>query len=113
MCQRSLFRAGIVMSVILVFMAGIPVNLWADETEETQPQKSGTRTVESGPSLSSMEKESGSGGWSYTTEYIFGISKAVRDSSMPSGAKEVVFVFAFIVDIPLLPLAALAGLLGE
>jgi hypothetical protein len=113
MYQTHLFRFGIVTSVILLFMALLQANLWAAQSEESALEKSGTRTVESGPSLSSMEKESGSGGWSYNSEYIFGISKAVRDSSMPPGAKVVVAVFTLPLDVVLLPFAALLGLLGE
>lgn len=113
MISASLFRPVAFVCVWLYCVAALPVSLWAGETEEGAPAGSGTRTIESGPSLSSMEKEGDSGGWSYNTEYLFGLSKHVRDSSMPNGAKEVVFVFAFIVDIPLLPFAAIAGLFGE
>jgi|YNPNPStandDraft_1061719.scaffolds.fasta_scaffold12342_8 hypothetical protein len=113
MSRTSLFRVVALVCVSLYCVAAFPVPVRADRTEESAPPGSGTRTIESGPSLSSMEREGGSEGWSYNTEYLFGLSKHVRDSSMPSGAKEVVFVFAFLVDIPLLPFAAIAGLFGE
>jgi hypothetical protein len=113
MCRTRFPRSMILITVITLFVAGIGANLWAAEPEEAPPAQTGTRTVESGPSLSSMERASGSTGWSYNSEYIFGISKAVRDSSMPPGAKIPVYVFALPLDLCLLPFEALAGLLGE
>ncbi len=97
-----------IWSITLAMMQG---SVKADQTDESST--GGSRTIESGPSIAAMEKESGAADWSYNTEYLFGLSKHVRDSSMPSGAKEIVFVFAFLVDIPLLPFAAIAGLFGE
>ena len=113
MFKGRMIRLGIIVCAVICLVATIPIHLWADQSEDSAPSQSGTRTIESGPSLSDMERESASGGWSYNSEYIFGISKAVRDSSMPPGAKVPVYVFSLPLDVVLLPFSALAGLLGE
>lgn len=68
------------------------------------------RTVDGTPSLAEMEKGKG---WSYNGEYLYALTRGVRDSSLPAGAKVVVFVPAFVVDTAFLPVALVFGLFGS
>jgi len=67
------------------------------------------RTVDGSASLADREKGQG---WSYNGEYLYALTRDVRDSTLPAGAKVVVFVPAFVVDTVFLPVALIFGLFG-
>ncbi len=48
----------------------------------------------------------------YNTEYIFGFTKAVVDSTVASPLKPVLFLFTVPTDIALLPIAVIGGFFG-
>jgi hypothetical protein len=48
----------------------------------------------------------------YNTEYLFGFTRAVVDSTIASPLKPVLFLFTVPTDIALLPIAAIGGLFG-
>ena len=73
-------------------------------------EKSYVRTVDSPPPLSETETEPG---WRYNTDYLFAISRAVRDSTVPPAGKVFLFVPAIPLDIVMSPFAAIAGLFGD
>jgi len=68
------------------------------------------RTVDSSPPLSETEQEPG---WRYNSDYLFAISRAVRDSTVPPAGKVFLFIPAVPLDIVLSPFAAIAGLFGD
>ena len=82
----------------------------AESGEDPAGQKEYVRTVDGSPSLADMEKGQG---WSYNGEYLYALTRGVRDSTMPAGAKVVVFVPAFVVDTAFLPVALIFGLFGH
>ena len=45
----------------------------------------------------------------YTTEYLFGMSRAVADSTLHGALKTPVFLLTIPLDIAFLPFAAIAG----
>jgi len=78
--------------------------------EEEGKREGYVRTVDSPRPLAETEKGPG---WSYNSDYLFAVSKAVRDSSVPPAGKVFLFIPAVPVDIVLLPFAAIAGLFGD
>lgn len=78
--------------------------------EQAETEESYIRNVDSSPSLAETEREPG---WSYNPDYIFAISKAVRDSSVHPAGKVFLFIPAIPLDIVLCPFAAIAGLFGD
>ncbi len=78
--------------------------------EEGEKKESYIRPVDSSPSLAETEKGPG---WSYNADYLFAISKAVRDSRMHPAGKVFLFIPAVPLDIVLSPFAAIAGLFGD
>ncbi len=79
----------------------------ADETEREEDY---VRNVESSTSLAETERGPG---WSYNPDYLFAISRAVRDSSVHPAGKVVLFIPAIPLDLALSPFAAIAGLFGN
>ena len=73
-------------------------------------KKEYVRTVDSPPPLSETESEPG---WRYNADYLFAISRAVRDSTVPPAGKVFLFVPAIPLDIVMSPFAAIAGLFGD
>ena len=90
----------------VVFCIGLAAPPTAAEPAE---QRDYRRTVEGSMTLEDMEKGQG---WSYNGEYLYALTRDVRDSTLPAGAKVVVFVPAFVVDTVFLPLALIFGLFG-
>jgi hypothetical protein len=78
--------------------------------EETEKEEGYVRDVESSTSLADTERGPG---WSYNPDYLFAISKAVRDSSVHPAGKVFLFIPAIPLDIVLSPFAAIAGLFGD
>ena len=78
--------------------------------EEGEKKESYIRPVDSAPTLAETEKGSG---WSYNTDYLFAISRAVRDSRVHPAGKVFLFIPAVPLDIVLSPFAAIAGLFGD
>jgi hypothetical protein len=78
--------------------------------EEGEKKESYIRPVDSSPSLAETEKGPG---WSYNSDYLFAISRAVRDSRVHPAGKVFLFIPAVPLDIVLSPFAAIAGLFGD
>ena len=78
--------------------------------DEGKQEEGYVRNVDSSPSLAETEKEPG---WSYNSDYLFAISRAIRDSSMHPAGKVILFIPAIPLDIALSPFAAIAGLFGD
>jgi hypothetical protein len=87
-----------------------PVLLDRSFGDEGEKQESYVRPVDSSPSLAETEKGPG---WSYNADYLFAISRAVRDSSVHPAGKVCLFIPAIPLDIVLCPFAAIAGLFGD
>jgi len=99
-------------ALFLVFLLGsvcVP-SFAAEPQEEGTPEQSRIRTVPTeGPALGEAGQEPG---WSYNTDYIFAVSRALRDSTLPPAGKIPLFVLTIPLDTVLLPFSLLAGLLG-
>lgn len=96
--------------VLLVGSAGIPT-FAAEQQGEGGSQQSSVRTVPAeGPALGETGQEPG---WSYNSDYIFAVSRALRDSTLPPAGKVPLFVLTIPLDTVLLPFSLLAGLLGQ
>jgi|GEM_PF-2863928 len=79
--------------------------------EEAEKKESYIRHVDdSSPTLAETERGSG---WSYNSDYLFAISRAVRDSRVHPAGKVFLFIPAVPLDIVLSPFAAIAGLFGD
>jgi hypothetical protein len=78
--------------------------------QEEKEREGYVRTVDSPPPLAEMEKEPG---WRYNADYLFAISRAVRDSTVPPAGKVFLFIPAMPLDLVLSPFAAIAGLFGD
>ncbi len=102
---RSLLVALLVGSMLTG--TGLLGTCFADEAEK---EESYIRNVDSSPSLAETEKGPG---WSYNPDYLFAISRAVRDSSVHPAGKVFLFIPAVPLDIVLSPFAAIAGLFGD
>lgn len=98
------FRGALLQAFFLCLVFAAP----SDGGEPPEGRET-VRTVDGSASLADMEKGEG---WSYNGEYLYALTRGVRDSSLPAGAKVVVFVPAFVVDTAFLPVALLFGLFG-
>lgn len=100
-------------TLFLVFLFGsvcLP-SFAAERKEEATPEQSRVRIVPpEGPTLGEVGQEPG---WSYNTDYIFAVSRALRDSTLPPAGKVPLFVLTIPLDTVLLPFSLLAGLLGQ
>ena len=54
-----------------------------------------SRNIDSGPALANSEKAPG---WSYNSDYIYSISRTVRDSSLPEAGKVPLFIPSIVVE---------------
>lgn len=101
-------------SLVVLLMVGSMLNcaglLGSAFGEEGEKKESYIRPVDSSPSLAETEKGSG---WSYNSDYLFAISRAVRDSRVHPAGKVFLFIPAVPLDIALSPFAAIAGLFGD
>jgi hypothetical protein len=101
-------------SLFVVLMVGLVLTctglLGTAFGEEGEKKESYIRPVDSSPPLAETEKGSG---WSYNSDYLFAISRAVRDSSVHPAGKVFLFIPAVPLDIVLSPFAAIAGLFGD
>jgi len=52
-------------------------------------------------------------GWRYNTEYIFGVTRGLKDQSIPPLCEGVAWIVTVPFDIANLPFTALAGLFGD
>ena len=102
---RTLFVALLVGSMLAG--TGLLAGSFGDEREK---EESYIRRVDSPPPLAETEKGPG---WSYNADYLFAISKAVRDSSVHPAGKVFLFIPAIPLDLVLSPFAAIAGLFGD
>lgn len=102
---RTLFVALLVGSMLTG--TGLLGRSFGDEGEK---KESYIRPVDSSPPLAETEKGPG---WSYNPDYLFAISRAVRDSSVHPAGKVFLFIPAIPLDIVLSPFAAIAGLFGD
>jgi hypothetical protein len=79
--------------------------------EEAENEESYIRPVDdSSPSLADTETGTG---WRYNPDYIFALSKAVRDSRVHPAGKVFLFIPAVPIDLVLSPFAAIVGLFGD
>jgi hypothetical protein len=111
MVQNNVVRTRRRFPWLLLLLACV---LWTPSPASCSGEEQGgkeeyVRTVNDAGSLADTEK---SQGWSYNAEYIYALTRAVRDSSLPAAAKVAVFVPAAIVDTAFLPVAAIFGLFG-
>ena len=101
-------------SLLVVLMVGSMLTctglLGSAFGEEGEKKESYIRPVDSSPSLAETEKGPG---WSYNADYLFAISRAVRDSRVHPAGKVFLFIPAVPLDIVLSPFAAIAGLFGD
>jgi hypothetical protein len=110
--QKTVRFAGRVFLVVLLVGSMLVSPGLADRSfgQEEKEKEGYVRTVDSSPPLAEMEKEPG---WRYNSDYIFAISRAVRDSTVPPAGKVFLFIPAVPLDIVLSPFAAIAGLFGD
>jgi hypothetical protein len=88
--------------------AGLFASSYGDEAQEEEGY---IRPVDdSSPSLADTETGTG---WSYNADYLFAISKAIRDSRVHPAGKVFLFIPAIPLDLVLSPFAAIAGLFGD
>ena len=104
---RRIGRSCVVAFVVFSMLAGTGL---IGRSSADEGKKSYVRTVDSPPPLSETEREPG---WRYNTDYLFAISRAVRDSTVPPAGKVFLFVPAIPLDIVMSPFAAIAGLFGD
>ncbi len=96
------------MVLVAACLVGGTPRVWGQE--EGGQEEGYVRTVDSSPSLAETEKGPG---WSYNTDYLFAISRAVRDSDIAPAGKVPLFIPAIILDVALSPFALIAGLFGD
>ncbi len=101
-------------TLIVAFLVGSMLTgtglLGSSFGDEGEKKESYIRPVDSSPPLAETEKGPG---WSYNADYLFAISKAVRDSRVHPAGKVFLFIPAVPLDIVLSPFAAIAGLFGD
>ena len=114
MAQKKICRYGtgfcfpILLAICMLFLS-VPFVDGPGEAYANGNDDHVTR-IDSPPPLGDMEKAPG---WTYNTAYIYAISRAVRDSGMHDAGKVPLFVPSLILDTVLLPIALIAGLVGE
>jgi hypothetical protein len=96
--------------VVFVVLSMLAVTGQIGRSSADEGKKGYVRTVDSPPPLSETERGPG---WRYNSDYLFAISRAVRDSTVPPAGKVFLFVPAIPLDIVMSPFAAIAGLFGD
>jgi hypothetical protein len=104
------FGTFFVLALLVVSMLTGTCRVGSSFGEEEGEKEGYVRKVDSPPPLSETERGPG---WSYNPDYLFALSKTVRDSSVPPAGKVFLFIPAVPLDIVLLPFAAIAGLFGD
>ena len=108
---HSHLRVLAVMALTVGLLLSVHVPSALPAQVEGQPRQTEVRTVPSeSPPLSELEKQPG---WSYNSDYIFAISRALRDSTIPPAGKVPLFILTIPFDAVFLPFSLLAGLMGE
>ena len=106
--QAKVMGCAVLLSLFLLLPAVLHVGVQAEEG--TGGEEEYVRKIDEGPSLAEMEKGPG---WSYNADYIYAISRALRDSSLPAAAKVPLFIPSIVLDTGLLPFSLIAGLFGD
>jgi len=112
-CRLGGNRRCVWMAVFLGVALGLGVVCWPGLSagqEEEQNREGYVRNIQSSPPLAEMEKGPG---WSYNADYIFAISRSLRDSSLPVAAKVPLFLPTVVLDTALLPISLVAGFFGD
>ena len=95
----------VLLGLLLLAAPAAAVSSHASATPASQtPASRGTIVL--GSETLDLDQESRG----YSTEYIFGMSKAIRRSTLHPALKPAAWLFTIPLDIVLLPFAALGGL---
>ena len=105
----SFVKIGLVSLLVfnMFFYAVLPSTVFGDAP--SSEREDNLNRINSGPSLMELEEEPG---WSYNSDYLFALTRAVRDAGLHDAAKVPLFIPSIIFDAGLLPFALLAGLFG-
>jgi hypothetical protein len=104
---RPVTTTRILLALIGLLLLSAPAAAVSSEPSDTSSRTQSAReTTVLGADALDLEQESRG----YSTEYIFGMSKAIRRSTLHPALKPAVWLFTVPLDIVLLPFAALGGL---
>ncbi len=96
---------------LCLLLSGIcPEMVLGEDKEGDSPDRKGLRSVDSSSPLAGSETAAG---WSYNSDYVYSLSRTLRDSGLPAAAKVPLFLPSLILDTGLLPISLIAGLLGD
>jgi hypothetical protein len=92
-----------------------PAETAPEEAETAQPmaETHPTAPVDRDPSEEAIADWNGRRGWSYGTDYLFPLSRGMREAGIPRGARIPLYLFTVPLDVVQLPLGAIAGLYGS
>ena len=106
--MRSKFAKGLAFLAIVSAFALAPPSVSADISDE--PLRKDFPKSSDNPAL---EKWRNSRTWRYNTDYLFGVTRGLKDQVIPPWCEGAAWVVTVPFDIANLPFTALAGLFGD
>jgi hypothetical protein len=106
--MKSRVAKGLVFLAMLGALAVAPPAVRADMSDES------LRKDYPKPSDNpALEQWRDGRGWRYSTEYIFGVTRGLKDQNIPPMCERAAWIVTVPFDIANLPFTALAGLFGD
>ena len=106
--MRSTLAKGLAFLAVLGALALAPPPARADASDE--PLRKDFPKPSDNPAL---EKWRDGRVWRYNTEYLFGVTRGLKDQEIPRWCEGSAWIVTVPFDIANLPLTALAGLFGD
>ena len=108
MTYRSRFGRLLTAGSFLALWVGLTC-LLATSTVSAADETADPSSSQSAAGLEEPYDES----WEYDPYYIFPLTRYMSDSGLPSAGQYALYPFAFVIDLGIWPLGALAGLAGK
>ena len=106
--MRSKLAKGLAFLAMVGALALAPLPAHADASNE--PLRKGFPKPGDNPAL---EQWRDGRGWRYNTEYIFGVTRGLKDQNIPPFCEGAAWIVTVPFDIANLPFTVLAGLFGD
>ena len=106
--MRSRLAMGLTLLAMAGALASTPAAAWADTGDA--PLRKDFPASSDNPAL---EQWRDGRAWHYNTEYLFGVTRGLKDQNIPPMCERAAWIVTVPFDIANLPFTALAGLFGD
>ena len=106
--MRSRLAIGLAFSAMIAALALAPLPARADVSDA--PLRKDFPKPSDNPALEEWREGRH---WRYNTEYLFGVTRGLKDQNIPPYCEKTAWILTVPFDIANLPFTALAGLFGD